>query len=152
MSVLITLHLLSAVVWVGGMFFAYMVLRPVAAELLDPPLRLPVWRQCFARFFIWVWAAVALLPITGYVMIVQYFGGMAGARLHIHLMSGLAWLMIALFVYLYFKPYKGLVQAVESAQWPVAGAHLARIRQIVGTNLILGLCTVAVASAGRYLG
>ena len=151
MSLLITLHVLSAVVWVGGMFFAYMVLRPVAATLLEPPLRLPVWRACFARFFVWVWAAVALLPVTGYVMIAQYFGGMAGARLHIHLMSGIAWLMIALFLYLYFAPYRGLVRAVEQAEWPVAGKHLARIRQIVGTNLILGLITVAVATSGRYL-
>ena len=30
---LIALHILSAVVWVGGMFFAYMVLRPAAGRL-----------------------------------------------------------------------------------------------------------------------
>ena len=151
MSLLITLHLLSAVVWVGGMFFAYMVLRPVAASLLEPPLRLPVWRHCFARFFVWVWAAVVLLPLTGYVMIAMYFGGMACARLHVHLMSGIAWVMIALFLFLYFKPYRGLIRAVETAEWPLAARHLARIRQIVGANLVLGLVTVAIAAGGRFL-
>ena len=45
MSVTITLHLLSAVIWVGGMFFAYMVLRPAAATLLEPPQRLPLRRS-----------------------------------------------------------------------------------------------------------
>ena len=151
MSLLITLHLLAAVVWVGGMFFAYVVLRPVAANLLEPPLRLPLWRRCFERFFVWVWVSVVLLPATGYAMIGMYFGGMAGARLHIHLMSGVAWIMIALFLYLYFGPYRGLVRAVEQQQWPQAGQRLARIRQIVGTNLVLGLVTVVLAGAGRYL-
>lgn len=39
MPLAITLHVLSAVVWVGGMFFAWMALRPVAASLLEPPPR-----------------------------------------------------------------------------------------------------------------
>ena len=37
MAIAIPLHLLAAVIWVGGMFFAYMALRPVAASLLEPP-------------------------------------------------------------------------------------------------------------------
>lgn len=32
MSLALALHVLAVVVWVGGMFFAYMTLRPVAAE------------------------------------------------------------------------------------------------------------------------
>ncbi len=34
-TIALTLHILSAVVWVGGMFFALLVLRP-ASGLLDP--------------------------------------------------------------------------------------------------------------------
>ena len=45
MAIAIALHLLAAVIWVGGMFFAYMALRPAAASLLEPPLRLPLWSQ-----------------------------------------------------------------------------------------------------------
>jgi len=37
-SGLLALHLLAAVAWVGGIFFATMALRP-ASMLLDPPLR-----------------------------------------------------------------------------------------------------------------
>ena len=33
MALLVALHVLAAVVWVGGMFFAYMVLRPAAGPL-----------------------------------------------------------------------------------------------------------------------
>src|SRR3990167_5321602 len=73
MPVAITLHILSAVVWVGGMFFAWMALRPVAASLLEQPLRLPLWSKTFARFFPWVWTAVILLPASGYWMIFEVF-------------------------------------------------------------------------------
>src|SRR5437773_1376556 len=41
-SVLIPLHLLFAAIWVGGMFFAVLALRP-AAFALDPAVRLPLW-------------------------------------------------------------------------------------------------------------
>ncbi|WP_343074980.1 hypothetical protein [sulfur-oxidizing endosymbiont of Gigantopelta aegis] len=50
-SLAFTLHLLSAVIWVGGMFFAHMILRPSAVEQLEPPQRLPLWVAVFGRFF-----------------------------------------------------------------------------------------------------
>ena len=37
-------HILAAVIWVGGMFFAHMVLRP-SAGLLDSPTRLALWER-----------------------------------------------------------------------------------------------------------
>ena len=53
----LTLHILGAVVWVGGMFAAYVCLRP-AAGALEPPQRLTLWRGFFAKFFPWVWVSV----------------------------------------------------------------------------------------------
>ncbi|MEI9804681.1 MAG: hypothetical protein WDN48_09810 [Pseudolabrys sp.] len=53
-TLLLTLHILSAVVWVGGMFAAYLCLRP-AAGALEGPQRLALWRAFFAKFFPWVW-------------------------------------------------------------------------------------------------
>lgn len=152
MSVALLLHVLSAVVWVGGMFFAYMVLRPVAATQLEPPQRLPLWAGCFDGFFLWVWAAVFLLPITGYWMSAAAFGGMGHAPHYVLAMTALGSLMIVLYLWLYFVPYRALKTAVHNSDWKSGGAALARIRRIVGTNLLLGLATVAVAAAGRYLG
>ncbi|MCX7168828.1 MAG: hypothetical protein NTY41_00670, partial [Proteobacteria bacterium] len=60
---LLFLHLISVTVWVGGMFFAYVCLRPVVAAQLQPPQRLPLWAAVFARFFPWVWLAVVLIPV-----------------------------------------------------------------------------------------
>lgn len=148
---LIALHLLATVVWVGGMFFAYMALRPVAASLLEPPQRLSLWTQTFERFFPWVWIAVLTLPVTGYLIVFGVLGGMGGAGLHVHLMQGLGWLMILLYLHMYFACFRRMQRAVAAGDWPTAGKQLAQIRRIVGINLLLGLLVVVIASAGRYL-
>jgi uncharacterized membrane protein len=40
---------------VGG---AYMVLRPAAVAVLEPPQQLRLWDAVFRRLFHWVWAKV----------------------------------------------------------------------------------------------
>lgn len=151
MAVAITLHILCAVVWVGGMFFAYVALRPVAA-FLDPPLRLPLWTRTFARFFPWVWAAIVILPVTGYWTIVYVFEGFENAGLHVHVMQATGWAMILIFLHVYFAPFKRLKRTVAAEDWAAAGKQLGQIRQLIGVNLVLGLITVVVATGGRYLG
>jgi uncharacterized membrane protein len=112
---------------------------------------LPLWTRTFARFFPWVWASVALLPITGYAMVFGVFGGMAGAGVHIHLMQLLGWIMILLYLHLFFAPFQRMKRAVAAADWPAGGAQLAQIRRIVGINLVLGLLVVLIAGGGRYI-
>jgi len=150
MSFAITLHVLAAVIWVGGMFFAYMALRPVAATLLDPPLRLPLWSKTFARFFPWVWAAVILLPATGYWMILYVFGGFANLKPYIDIMQVTGITMILIYLHVFFAPYRRLNAAIAAGDLPAAGKHLAVIRRLIGINLILGLITVIVAVGGAY--
>ncbi|MFO8045318.1 MAG: CopD family protein [Halomonas sp.] len=151
MPIAITLHVLASVLWVGGMFFAWMVLRPVAAGLLEPPTRLALWRGVFARFFPWVWASVGVLLVTGLWMLFAVFGGMAEARWHIHLMLLLGLIMMAIYLHIWFAPYRRLCRAVDVTDWPEGGRQLGLIRRLIGLNLILGLITVAIASGGRYL-
>jgi uncharacterized membrane protein len=91
----LALHILGAVVWVGGMFAIYMCLRP-ALGALEPPQRLRLMRTTFGKFFPWVWAAILLLLVSGHWMVFMTFGGFAGVRVHIHLMQGIGWVMIAL--------------------------------------------------------
>src|SRR3546814_20046539 len=89
MPLAVTLHILSAVIWVGGMFFAYLALRPAAASVLEPPLRLMLWAKVFGYFFIWIWLAVLILLITGFWMVFDVLGGMAAVGAHVHAMMGL---------------------------------------------------------------
>ena len=149
---LLSLHVLSAVVWVGGMFFAHQCLRPVAASLLEPPARLGQWVGVFGRFFPWVWASVILLPVSGYTLIFKLYTSMGDAPLYVHIMNGIGLLMILIYLFVYFAPYQKLKDAVAIQNWPEGAAQLARIRFLVGMNLSLGLVVIAIASGGRYLG
>lgn len=144
------LHVAGVTLWVGGMFFAWMCLRPVAAAQLPPPERLKLWAAVFARFFPWVFGAVAAILLSGLATL--FAVGMANAPLHWHLMLVLGLAMSAIYVYVVAVPYVRLKTAVASQDWPAGGAALGRIRQLVGTNLLLGVITIAVGTLGRLLG
>ncbi len=146
---LLFLHLASVVLWVGGMFFAYVCLRPAAMQLFEPPQRLRLWRAVFKRFFVWVWAAVILIPASGLIMIGKT--GFAAAPLSWHLMLTSGLLMIGIFIYVATVPYAALERAVDAEDWKSGGAALNRIRQLVGSNLLLGVITVAIATLGKWL-
>ena len=118
MTILVTLHVLAAVVWVGGMFFAYMVLRQSAGPL-EPAVRLALWHRVFRRFFPWVWASIVLLLLSGYGMIFLYLGGFAGAALHVYVMQGTGILMMLLFLHLFFGPWRRFGHAVEREAFPL---------------------------------
>lgn len=143
------LHVLGVVVWVGGMAFAYLCLRPAAVEVLEPPLRLTLWSKVFERFFRFVWAAVALILASGFIMLTTL--GFAVAPPNLHLMFALGLLMIGVFVGVVAVPYQALKEAVASGNWPAGGAALGRIRQLVGFNLLLGFVTIAIATLGRWM-
>ena len=150
MAVAVTLHLLAAVVWVGGMFFAYVALRPAAGRVLAPEQRLPLWSQTLGRFFVWVWTAIILLPATGLWMVFNGLGGFAKAGLFVHFMTATGTLMILLFLHLFFAPYRRLRQAVKQSDLRAAAANLAHIRSIVLINLVLGLIVTVIGASGPY--
>lgn len=145
-SPLYTLHLLAALIWVGGMFFAWMVLRP-ATGMLQAPERLTLWLEVFRRFFVWVWIAVVALPITGVGMLHMGFSGFDGAPRYVHVMIGLYLAMLALFLRIQALQLPAMRRAVQAQDWSAAGASLGRIRRLVAFNLLLGLAVVVLAAA-----
>ncbi|SFI18808.1 CopD family protein [Nitrosomonas sp. Nm34] len=147
MKILLFLHLLGVVIWVGGMFFAYMVLRPTAAQLLDSPLRLKLWHGVFSRFFPWVFLSVGLILASGLYMIMQ-MGGFMAVRLYIHLMFALGLVMMLIFIYVFFSTFKNLNYHITREEWSSAGMVLGQIRLLIGINLILGMVTITVAVLG----
>ncbi len=145
----LTLHILASVVWVGGMFAAYMCLRPAAGPM-EPPVRLALWRRFFQKFFPWVWASVILLLATGYWMLVTYFGGFANTPPYVNIMQALGWIMVVLFVWLFHAPWLKFKRAVDGEDWAAAREQLERIRIIIAVNLPIGLVVVIVGGTGRY--
>lgn len=149
MTLSLFLHLMSVVVWVGGMFFAYMVLRPVAGSVLEPPQRLTLWAGVFGKFFPWVWVSVALILVTGLYMLMLLSSAAVPHYVWTMLLLGVA--MMLIFAHLFFAPYGRLKRAVEAQDWKAGGAALMLIRRMVGINLSLGLLTIVVVFLGRAL-
>ena len=146
-GIVYTLHVLSALVWVGGMFFAWMVLRPAAMKALEGPARLKLWVEVFQGFFRWVWVAVVLLPISGVGMIHLQYSGFEAAPRYVQVMMGLYVVMTALFIRIQALLLPELRTAVAAQDWPTGAATLGKIRKLVGINLIVGLVLVAIAAA-----
>lgn len=149
LSLMKLIHLLAIVVWVGGMFFAYVVLRPSAATVLQPPERLRLWDKVFSQFFNWVWLAVFLVLVSGFYMIYM-FGGFAHLRLYINIMLLLGIAMVLIYIYVFFNCFVKFNRFVAKQEWPNAGAMLGKIRTLVGINLSLGLLTILVATIGIH--
>jgi uncharacterized membrane protein len=141
------IHLLAALIWVGGMFFAYVALRPAAVEVLEPPQRLSLWDAVLRRFFSWVWGAVSILMVSGLYMVYLY-GGLAHVARHIHIMLFIGLTMMVIYGYVYFGCYVPFSLHVAKQRWKEAGEILAKIRKLIAVNLLLGLLTVCVAVIG----
>lgn len=149
-TLLYVLHLLAALAWVGGMFFAWMILRPAAVAVLQPPERLRLWLEVFVHFFYWVWAAVLVLPVSGLILLHLRFSGFDTAPGYVRAMLGLYLGMLALFLRVSLLQLPQLRRAVEAQDWPTGGAVLGRIRRLVGINLSIGLVVMAIAGARMF--
>jgi len=146
---LLAIHLLAAVFWVGGMGFAYWMLRP-AAGALDPPVRLPLWRRVFARFLPWVAVSIVALIASGFAMVYAMFGGFATALPYVHIMTATGILMMLIYLHLFFAPWRRFQAALDRQALPEAAQSLNQMRMLVAINLALGVLTVVVGGTGRY--
>ncbi len=142
---LVFLHILGVTIWVGGMFFAHVCLRPAAASL-EPQVRLPLLHAVLGHFFRWVALIVAVVLITGVVMMLHV--GFANAPKGWHWMMTSGIVMMLIFGHIYGAGYRRLTRAVAAADWPAGAAAMNSIRRLVGINLLLGLLTIAFATLG----
>ena len=140
-------HLAGAIFWMGGMAFMVLALRPVLAEQLPPPQRLPVIAAVLKRFFAVVAASIAVLLITGIAMLIE--NGMAKAPPGWHAMLGLGLVMMLVFGHIYFSVYRKLQLAVAATDWPEGGRRAGQIAMLVKINLGLGWLAIAAVMLWR---
>lgn len=145
------LHLFAVIIWVGGMFFAHVVLRPGAIDVLDVEQRLRLWDAVLIRFFHWVWGAVGVLMVTGFYLI-YLSGGLAHVPRHVHIMLALGMMMVVIYGYVFFACYVPMSLHVSKRRWQEAGVVQGKIRRWVTVNLLLGLLTISIAVIGAAIG
>jgi uncharacterized membrane protein len=147
MRIALWLHLLGTLIWVGGMFFAHVALRPAIASL-PPPVRLPLVSATLQAFFRWVAIAIVTIVVTGFLMIFGR-GGFATVGASVHLMTALGLVMASIYGFIVAVPFPRARAAVAASDWAAAGAAITQVRRLVGINLVLGLVTFTVAILGH---
>jgi uncharacterized membrane protein len=145
------LHLISAVVWMGGMTFMLFALRPATVQLMEPQARARLMGEVWRRFFAIVAVAAAVLFGTGTHLYTQAFkaakavAGVGSVPLGWNIMLVLGMLMILIFGHIYFAGFRKFQRAVDAAEWPVAAKAAGLIHILVVVNFALGwLAIVAV--------
>ena len=144
-----TVHVLSIIVWIGGMVFAHFFLRPALAQI-EPPVRLRLMHDVLGRFFHAVLIAALLTLASGVWMLgrvakqVVQSGGGFEMPLSWTIMATLGVVMVAIFMHIRFALYKRLSRAVAAAEWAAGGAAMAQIRTWVSINLGLGVLILLV--------
>lgn len=148
-----TVHLLSLMVWVGGMVFVQGFLRPAVAAL-EPPARLRLMHSVLGRFFQAVLAAALLTLASGGWMIslaakaaVQAGGAFQMPHAWMF-MAGLGTVMVAIFLHIRFALFKRLTRAVAATDWAAGGAAMGQIRRWVTVNLALALLVIVATLVG----
>lgn len=145
-DVVLAVHLLAMAIWVGGMAYTLLVLRP-SLTVLDPSARRGLHAQTAKRFFLLVWHAMPLMLLTGWAMIFGVYGGFAHLPTSVNIMHTLGLIMAALFLVLFFGPWKRF-RAASGAEAAMAASD--SMRRLIGINLVLGVVTIVVASLGHW--
>ena len=155
-AILKTIHLLSIIVWIGGMVFAHFFLRPAVA-MLEAPERVRLMHAVLGRFFNAVLVAGGLVLGSGLWMMGRIAkqtvqaGGKFNLPLEWMVMAALGVAMLTIFGYTRFALYPRLKRAVTATAWPEGNAALASIRVWVMVNLAIGVVIVAVTLLGASI-
>ena len=128
------LHLVAAVVWMGGMSFMLLALRPAAFEVLEGPVRARLMGAVWRRFFGAVLVAIAVLLATG----ASLYAANAVAPTGWNLMLALGVTMMLIFGHIYLAGFRKFQRAVAAAQWPVTAQAATLINRLVVVNFVLG--------------
>jgi len=145
-----TVHVLSIVLWIGGMAFAHFFLRPAVAQL-EASVRLRLMHDVLGRFFQAVLVVSLLTLVSGVWMLgrvakqVVQSGGSFEMPLAWTIMAVLGVVMVAIFMHIRFALFKRLGQAVAASEWSAGAAAMVQIRRWVAFNLGTGILVLLVS-------
>ena len=145
-----TIHVLSIVLWIGGMAFAHFFLRPAVAQL-EASVRLRLMHDVLGRFFKAVLVVSLRTLVSGVWMLgrvakqVVQSGGSFEMPLAWTIMAVLGVVMVAIFMHIRFVLFKRLGQAVAASDWGAGAAAMAQIRRWVAFNLGTGILVLLVS-------
>jgi len=140
-NTIVLIHLAAAILWMGGMGFMLLALRP-AVLALDGPVRAKLMLTVWRRFFTVVGISIVVLLLTGvhlYATAMQVGAATPGK----HLMVGIGLLMFLLFGHMVFAGYRKYARALAAADTTSAQRAAASIHAVVLINFGLGWLAIA---------
>lgn len=143
------IHLVAGILWMGGMAFMLIALRPAAIAVLQPPERVMLMVGAMRRFFAVVGVSIVALLFSGTPMYTTLFRatreatGQGGVPLGWNLMLGLGLLMMLIFGHLFFVGFARLKRAAAAQDWSLAGQAALQVHRLVITNFLLGWIAIA---------
>ncbi len=138
-AVLVFLHVVSAVVWVGGMIAIRVAVHPSLQGIDDPKLKLAKTLQIVGRLFNLVIPFIVILIVTATLMAVGL--GFKGTDLYwlVHIKEVIWTVMTINFIYMYIRRKKAqrLFDAGDLAGTKVRLSILPNI--LLPINIVLGI-------------
>lgn len=141
-TLIVFLHIISAIIWVGGMIVIRFAVHYSMQEIEEPKIKLGRTLENLRRFFNMVIPSIALLLITAIIMILAL--GFKGTPLYNYvILKEIIWtVMTIIFVVIYIKRNKAQ-KAFNNGEFPVAKKHLEPLaKYLIPTNIVLGLIAV----------
>ena len=157
-TLVVLIHILAAIIWLGGMFFIAIVMVPVLRRLEPPQKRIEVLSATATRFRAISWIAILVLLITGVLNAInhgvtmqkistgEFFSSNFGKILILKLILVFAMLVLSAIHDFILGPR--LIELLNSSN-PDSSQRLKKNRKYVSwlarINALLGILVVACA-------
>ena len=149
----ITIHVLAAMLWLGGMFFLGVVGAPALRAVEPPVLRQRLFQELGVRFRTVGWIAITVLVLTGLVNLhyrgwlhwhgvlasSAFWGTTVGTALGVKLASVTVMILVSAVHDFLLGPLAGRLQAgtPQAVAFRKRAAWLARINAILGVVVVV---------------
>lgn len=138
-TVILFLHVLSAIIWIGGMIAIRFAVHYSVQQIEEPSIKLRTTLQNLRFFFKWVIPSIIMLILTALIMMLAIDFKAIGMNGFVHIKEAVWTVMTLLFILIYTKHYKALI-AYEKSDFSSVKQQLKPIASyLIPINIVLGL-------------
>jgi uncharacterized membrane protein len=141
-TLIVFLHLISAIIWIGGMIVIRFAVHYSMQNIEDPKIKLGRTLENLRRFFSMVIPTIIILLITAIIMIIAL--ELKESELYkFAIVKEIVWtIMTIIFVVIYIKRNKAQ-KAFDNGDFATAKNQLTPLaKYLIPTNIVLGLIAI----------
>jgi uncharacterized membrane protein len=141
-GIIVFLHVISAVIWVGGMIAIRLAVHYSMQEIDDPKIKLGRTLESLRRFFNMVIPSIIVLLMTAIIMIIAL--GFKGTSLYsLVIAKEVIWTIMTIIFIVIFIKRKQAQKAFDEGKLPIAKEKLLPIANyLIPINIVLGVIAI----------